>query len=115
MLECKRRAETDLSEAPQEREERQGVSAVGEWKRREDRELSTDPYDTQSDAQGHLRSDVRRARAVLIQDAEHAEPNDDERPPKIVLGAVAVNDLDREARRDSERGNGQAEGEQVDT
>ena len=91
------------------------MSAVGEWKRREDGKLGTDPDDAQSDAQGNLGSDIRRARAVLIEDAEHTEPDDDERPSKIVLGAVAVNDLDREARRDSERGNGQAEGEQVNS
>lgn len=91
------------------------MSAVGEWKRREDGKLGTDPDDAQSDAQGNLGSDIRRARAVLVENAEHAEADDDERPSNIVLGAVAVDNLDREARRDSECGDGQAEREQVNT
>ena len=106
---------THLSKAPHESKKRESVCTVGIRKGSKDGELRADPDNSQPDAEGHLRSNICSARAVFVEDAQNAEPDDDESPADVVLGTITVDDLYGEPCGDSEGWNSQTEGEQVDT
>ena len=82
-----------LRKTAHECEERESVRAVGEWERRKDRELGTNPNETKTDRDGNLASDVHCARALLIQERQHPEADSNENPTHVVLRAIAVDDL----------------------
>lgn len=103
-----------LREIADKDEECEGVRAIRDRERREDRELRADPQYAEANAEGDLEADVRRCAALLVQERQQDEADDAEQPPDIVLRAVDVDDLDADAGDDGEDGDRERETEHFD-
>ena len=105
---------THLGEPPRKDEERERVRVIRHRQGREDRELGRDEHDAQPDPERDLHAEVHRAARVRVQEREHAERDEDDRPAEVVLRAVLAEALHGGAERDRGDGGHEGEGQDVD-